>query len=309
MRQWKLHYAVFEDGGRTRVVAEQIICVGQEFDAVHPLPRVIIGTNCVMIGDLGQLPLTRSDGAILMPVQSTPIGPDGKYYNPGAGYTYTDCLLLVGHWSEDGRLCWSCSEWVCGDPERTTRGLVEPTIAELADGRLMMVMRGSNDADNELPSHKWRALSADGGQNWGAVEPWTYSDGEAFFSPSACSQLIPWVDGRLLWAGNICAANPSGNRPRYPLVVGEVDRENGLLIRVSVQTVDDRQADDDALSGRPFTVPAADALIFDAGGRSIGQVPWVRPPICNARRSYGIRRNHRRGSALIGFARHRFVNP
>ena len=58
------------------------------------------------------------------------------------------------------------------------RGLVEPTIAELADGRLMMVMRGSNDADNELPSHKWRALSADGGQNWGAVEPWTYSDGE-----------------------------------------------------------------------------------------------------------------------------------
>ena len=36
MRQWKLHYAVFEDGGRTRVVAEQIICAGQEFDAVHP---------------------------------------------------------------------------------------------------------------------------------------------------------------------------------------------------------------------------------------------------------------------------------
>ncbi len=247
MRQWKLHYAVSEDGGRTRVVAEQIICAGQEFDAVHPLPGVTIGTNCVMIGDLGQLPLTRSDGAILMPVQSTPIGPDGKYYNPGAGYTYTDCLLLVGHWSEDGRLCWSCSERVCGDPERTTRGLVEPTIAELADGRLMMVMRGSNDAHNELPSHKWRALSADGGQNWGAVEPWTYSDGEAFFSPSACSQLIPWVDGRLLWAGNICAANPSGNRPRYPLVVGEVDRENGLLIRESVQTVDDLQADDDEM--------------------------------------------------------------
>ena len=59
--------------------------------------------------------------------------------------------------------------------------------------------------------------------------------------------MIPWVDGRLLWAGNICAANPSGNRPRYPLVVGEVDRENGLLIRESVQTVDDRQADDDEM--------------------------------------------------------------
>ena len=50
---------------------------------MHPLPGVTIGTNCVMIGDWGQLPLTRSDGAILMPVQITPIGPDGKYYNPG----------------------------------------------------------------------------------------------------------------------------------------------------------------------------------------------------------------------------------
>jgi len=219
MRQWKLHYAVSEDGGRTRTVEEQIICEGESFDAEHPLPGVTVGKNCVMIGDLGQVPLTRSDGTILMPVQSTPIGPDGEYYNPGAGYTYTDCLLLVGRWAEDGRLSWSCSERVCGDPERTSRGLVEPTIAELADG----------------------------GQTWGGVEPWTYADGEAFFSPSACSQLIPYADGRLLWAGNISAANPLGNRPRYPLVVGEVDRASGLLICESVQAVDDRQADDDEM--------------------------------------------------------------
>ena len=247
MRQWKLHYAVSEDGGRTRTVEEQIICEGESFDAEHPLPGVTVGKNCVMIGDLGQVPLTRSDGTILMPVQSTPIGPDGEYYNPGAGYTYTDCLLLVGRWAEDGRLSWSCSERVCGDPERTSRGLVEPTIAELADGRLLMVMRGSNDARYELPGYKWMVLSADGGQTWGAVKPWTYADGEAFFSPSACSQLIPWADGRLLWAGNISAENPLGNRPRYPLVVGEVDRASGLLIRESVQAVDDRQADDDQM--------------------------------------------------------------
>ena len=247
MRQWKLHYAVSEDGGRTRTVEEQIICEGESFDAEHPLPGVTVGKNCVMIGDLGQVPLTRSDGTILMPVQSTPIGPDGEYYNPGAGYTYTDCLLLVGRWAADGRLNWSCSERVCGDPERTSRGLVEPTIAELADGRLLMVMRGSNDVRHELPGYKWMALSADGGKTWGAVEPWTYADGEAFFSPSACSQLIPWADGRLLWAGNISAANPLGNRPRYPLVVGEVDRASGLLIRESVQAVDDRQADDDEM--------------------------------------------------------------
>ena len=109
MRQWKLHYSVSEDGGRTQTVNEQIICAGAEYDAMHPLPGVHIGKNCVMIGDLGEVPLTRSDGAILVQVQSTPVDENGEYYNPGAGFTYTDCLLLIGHWREDGRLSWSCS--------------------------------------------------------------------------------------------------------------------------------------------------------------------------------------------------------
>lgn len=241
MRQWKLHYSVSEDGGRTQTFNEQIICAGAEYDAMHPLPGVFIGKNCVMIGDLGEVPVTRSDGAILVPVQSTPVDENGEYHNPGAGYTYTDCLLLMGRWQEDGRLSWSCSERVCGDPERTTRGLIEPTIAELEDGRLLMVMRGSNDARHEWPAHKWMALSADGGQSWDTPRPWTYGDGEAFFSPSACSQLVPWRDGRLFWVGNICAENPQGNRPRYPLVLVEVDIQSGLVRRDSLQVLDDRQ--------------------------------------------------------------------
>ncbi len=241
MRQWKLHYSVSEDGGRTQIVDEQIICEGDEYDATHPLPGVTIGKNCVMIGDLGEVPLKRSDGAILVPVQSSPVGADGEYYNPGAGFTYTDCLLLIGRWCADGRLTWSCSERVCGDPERTTRGLIEPTIAELADGRLLMVMRGSNDARPEWPGYKWMSCSADGGQTWDQPQPWTYTDDEAFFSPSACSQLVPWHDDRLLWVGNICGENPQGNRPRYPLVLVEVDRASGLVLRDSLQILDERQ--------------------------------------------------------------------
>ena len=241
MRQWKLHYAVSEDGGRTRAVAEQIVHSGEEFDETHHLPGVTVGRNCVMIGDLGEVPLTRSDGTILVPVQSTPTGPDGDYHNPGAGLTYTDCLLLFGQWQADGRLSWTCSERLVGDPERTTRGLIEPTIAELGDGRILMVMRASNDVRPELPGHKWMAFSADGGQTWSVPRPWTYTDGEAFFSPSACSQLIPWRDGRLLWMGNICEGNPRGNRPRYPIVLVEVDPTSGLVIGDSVQVIDDRQ--------------------------------------------------------------------
>ncbi len=241
MRQWKLHYSVSEDGGKTRIIDEQIIHEGSGYDEIHHLPGVTAGKNCVMLGDLGERPLTRSDGVILVPVQSSPVGPDGEYLNPGAGFTYTDCLLLMGQWKEDGRIVWTTSERIVGDPDRTTRGLIEPTIAELADGSILMVMRGSNDARPELPGHKWTARSRDGGQTWTNPEPWTYNDGVAFHSPSSCSQIIPYSDGRLFWVGNVCAENPKGNRPRYPIVLGEVDREAGLLIRDSVNIIDDRQ--------------------------------------------------------------------
>ena len=245
MRQWTLRYSVSEDGGKTQIASEQIVHEGEEYDEVHHLPGVTVGRNCVMIGDRGQRPLTRSDGAILVPVQSSPVGPDGDYWNPGAGFTYTDCMLLIGRWREDGRLAWRCSERIVGDPERSTRGLIEPTIAELEDGSLLMVMRGSNDARPELFGHKWMARSRDGGESWSEPEPWRYADGEVFHSPSACSQLIPDVDGRLLWMGNLCGENPRGNSPRYPMIIGEVDRETGLLIRDSVAAVDVRGEGED----------------------------------------------------------------
>ena len=241
MRQWTLHYTVSEDGGDTSVVNEQIIHEGPGYDAVHHLPGVTTGHNGVMLGDLGQRPLTRSDGVVLIPAQSSPVGADGDYVNPGRGLTYTDCLLLMGRWRPDKRLAWTVSERIVGDPNRTTRGLIEPTIAELADGRILMVMRGSNDARPEWPGYRWHAISGDQGHTWSQPEPWTYTDGTAFFSPSSCSQLVPHSNGRLFWVGNVCRENPRGNGPRYPLVLGEVDQENGGLIRDRVHVIDDRR--------------------------------------------------------------------
>jgi hypothetical protein len=241
MKHWTLHYSVSADGGRTQLVSEQIIHAGEEYDATRHLPGVMVGKNCAMMGDLGQRPLTRSDGVILLPVQSSPTGPDGEYYNPGSGLTYTDCLLLQARWRSDGGLAWTASERVVGDPHRTTRGMIEPTIAELDGSRLLMVMRGSNDRHPEWPGHRWHSLSDDGGETWTTPAPWTCTDGDAFFSPSSCSQLIPWSDGRLFWMGNISPVNPAGNSPRYPIVLGEVDRRSGLLVRESVSIIDDRR--------------------------------------------------------------------
>ena len=148
--------------------------------------------------------------------------------------------ILAGSWRDDQRISWSIAGRIEGDPARSTRGALEPTIAQLQGGRILAVMRGSNDVKPHLPGYRWYAISSPNRASWSPARPWTYTDGGAFFSPSSCSQLLRHSSGPLLWIGNLCAENPHGNSPRYPLVIAEVDRESGLVVRDSVTTLDDR---------------------------------------------------------------------
>lgn len=251
MRQWMLHYTVSADGGRTDLVDEPIIHAGSDadgaaFNADHPLPGVWRGRAGVMLGDLTCVPLTLRGGSdagdILTPCQICPVGPDGVFVNKGGGFTFHDSAVLHGRWIDGGpRLSWRLSERVIGDPERSTRGFLEATIAEVTPGRVLMVMRGSNDVRPELPGYRWYAISEDSGWTFGPVRPWTDTDGEPLHSPSACSQLLDHSGGRLFWIGNLCRGNPRGNGPRYPIVIAEVERERGLLRRDTVTVIDDRQ--------------------------------------------------------------------
>lgn len=239
LRNYGVYYSV--DGGEKR----QIIQSGPGFDARHPLPGVELGRNGYMLGDHGSAPITSPEGDILVPFQIFP-AKDGKLYNPGGGYTWSDAAVARGRWKGKG-LEWTISNLVLGDPAVTTRGMVEPTIAFLDKRRVLMVLRGSNDKKAELPGYKWYSLSTDGGRTFPPATAWTYTDGAPFFSPSACSLLLPHSNGRLYWLGNITPENPNGNRPRYPFVMGEVDRETGLLRRASVREIDTRQAGENEL--------------------------------------------------------------
>lgn len=240
MRQWNIFYRV--DGGSAR----QVVHEGAEFDARHPLPGVYTGRNCVMLGDVASLPISVPDGTILLPAITCPLNADGKLYNPTAGYTYTDALVLHGRW-KGKRLTWRAAEPVKGDPLRSTRGMDEPTLARLADGRILMLLRGSNAGQTSLPGYRWVSYSNDGGWHWTAPQPWTFTTGQPFFSPSACSQLLRHSNGKLYWVGHITPSNPRGNRPRYPIVLGEIDDASGLLIRDTLITIDDRQPGDDEI--------------------------------------------------------------
>ncbi|MCA9158585.1 MAG: exo-alpha-sialidase [Planctomycetales bacterium] len=122
--------------------------------------------------------------------------------------------------------------------------MIEPTIAETSDGRVAMVMRGSNSHDAEIPARKWISVSDDHGETWADAKAWGCSDGSSFFSPSSMSLLTRHSSGRLFWVGHLTPENASGNLPRYPAVIGELDPESRCLIRSSVVTLDEQSAED-----------------------------------------------------------------
>lgn len=243
-KRWTLRYRVSTDGGHSYAVDERVVQRG-DYTRDHPIEGVWVGKNSVMTGAGSCRPIRTRNGRILVPVQITPLGPDGEYHNPGGGYTYHEAAVLIGTWTDGLKIEWDLSARVANDPARSTRGCVEPTVAEMPDGRILMVMRGSNDVKPHLPGYKWYSVSDDGGLHFTPPEPWTYSDGSPFFSPSSCSQLLRHSNGRYYWIGNVSPSNPRGNSPRYPLVIGQVAPESLMLIKETVTVIDDRGADEE----------------------------------------------------------------
>jgi hypothetical protein len=132
-------------------------------------------------------------------------------------------------------------------PEVSARGLMEPEVAELRDGRLLVVWRGSNQGWDgtaaKVPGHKLHSVSIDGGRSLTPPAEWKYDDGSAFYSPSSFHRMIRHSQtGKLYWLGNISPTPPSGNSPRYPLVIAEVDEAKAALKRATVTALDDRAA-------------------------------------------------------------------
>jgi len=241
-----LRYRVSTDGGRTYLCDEPIIQNGESYSPKHPIDGVHISKNCFFLGDLGCDPIRTREGTILVPMQMPPLAPDGQgFYNPGGGWYWLDSRILIGRWTEDNRLEWKTSKPIEGDGSRTVRGLYEPTLAQMPDGNIICIMRGSSDRSNQLPSHKWISVSKDGGHNWSKPEPWSYSDRKPFFSPASMSELFTHSNGHIYWIGNLSKKNCQANHPRWPLIIGEVAPKTYGLIRDSVVVIDTKLPDEE----------------------------------------------------------------
>ena len=211
------------------------------YDETHWAEGVEFRKNSAQISFCA--PVKLKNGRILLPTQLCPL--DSDFTKPFLIQEEAGCF--IGEWRGD-EIEWDLSQRVKIDPALSSRGLCEPAIAELADGSLLMVCRGSNTTITHMPGYKWRSVSRDGGRTWSAPEPFTYENGENFFSPATGSRLIRHSrTGRLYWIGNITPANPDGNRPRYPLQIAEVDEAAKALRKSSVRVIEDRQAQDSPL--------------------------------------------------------------
>lgn len=159
-------------------------------------------------------------------------------------------ICFVGRWSAGrGDYDWQASAPIFLPRRQSTRGLVELDLSELRDGRLLLIMRGSNTGLDplECPGRKWWSVSADGGLSWSPVEDIRYDTGEPLYSPASISHTIRSSrTGKLYWAGNITEVPPDGNSPRYPLQIVEVDEENPSFKKDTVTVIDDRDLARDA---------------------------------------------------------------
>jgi hypothetical protein len=232
----RIFLRISRDGGATFGEPEQIIQKG--FDKENWAREVVYGRNCASISFCA--PIKTSNGKILLPAQISPLNTD---FSRPFSINLESCCFM-GEWNKNN-VEWELSDMVKIDPGLSSRGLCEPTVAELCEGFILMICRGSNSAIPDMPGYKWYCISKDGGRSWSAVSPLTYHTGERFFSPATGSRLIRNSEnGKLYWIGNILKENPDGNRPRYPLQIAEVDEEKSAIIKETVHVIEDKQKGD-----------------------------------------------------------------
>lgn len=216
---------------------------GADFDPKDVLKSDYLENNT---GYPGQSILRLSTGNLLIPVTNSKIpadvddepSPRARWPSKGT----IGSLCYSGRWDKHGQKY----TWTAGKPVWLPRsiafnGLLEADVAELTDGRVLIVWRITKTKGGA--AHKWFSVSGDGGMTFSEPQIFGYTDGTKFFSTSTFHRLFrSQKTGRLYWIGNIAATNPTNpGHPRYPLIIAELDESTVALKRKTVTEIDTRR--------------------------------------------------------------------
>jgi len=237
-----VYYQVSVEGGHTWTASRQLIEQGEGFNPNHWAQDVTFREGCAVLGE--PPPFHKlADGRIVFPCQvRTAVNAD-TLGSIQAGRFYAE-------WDAEGTgLTWTSGGRVPG-------GGCEQTIAPLADGRLLNILRAQGQI-KAYPFDAWLrpcTVSDDGGVTWSEPRPLAFDDGQGLTSPRAWSVLIrSEANGRLYWIANILPAfdteasaairsRYTGRAdPRYPLCVAEVDEAAVALKHDTLTVIQDRE--------------------------------------------------------------------
>jgi hypothetical protein len=232
------------DGGRTFGNTQTLKYEeGDDLDPQDELNPKYLENNT---GYPGQSILRLSNGNLLIPVTNSEIPADvedeasPRARWPSKGTIGSTCYS--GRWDKVRE----AYVWKAGKPIWLPRsiafnGLLEADVAELKDGRILIVWRITKTRDGV--AHKWFSVSSDGGMTFTEPGIFGYSDGTKFFSTSTFHRLFrSRKTGLLYWIGNIAAEAPTNaGHPRYPLIIAEVDEVTLTLKKETVTSIDTRQ--------------------------------------------------------------------
>ena len=179
-------------------------------------------------------------------------GVDVNTYFPSCPDHATGILICRGTWNEAAKTYdLHVSAPIMMDDRLTSRGFSEAAIAELSSGRILVVLRCDSKPYPQwgsrcspyAPGYKWYCLSDDGGRTFSPPTPWHYDTHEVLYSSATYSRFIrSSINGKLYWVGNITEPTTfSGNWPRYPLQILEVDDEWGCAKKETVTVIDTRR--------------------------------------------------------------------
>ena len=229
---------ISRDLGRTWSVPQQLRYEeGSAFNPAEPLNPDYLQRNTAYFGNNF---IRHSNGTLILAVCSanSPRDPlnNTRYCRLGA-------LCFIGKWnSAVGDYDWTAGKRIEVAGDFSYEGLQEPSVAELRDGRVLVVWRTA--AEGYAIGRKWCSLSSDGGRTLDGIREFGYDDGSLFYSPATIHHLFRHQgNGKLYWIGNISRVPPRGNWPRYPLVIAEVDEDKAAIKRSTVTLIDDRTPD------------------------------------------------------------------
>jgi hypothetical protein len=232
------------DGGRTFGNTQTLKYEeGDDLDPQNELNPKYLENNT---GYPGQSILRLSNGNLLIPVINAKLPADvPDEASPRARWPSKGTiggLCYSGRWDKDQmKYVWQAGKPVWLPRSIAFNGLLEPDVAELSDGRILIVWRITKTRDGD--AHKWFSVSSDGGMTFSQPQIFGYSDGTKFFSTSTFHRLFhSQKTGLLYWIGNIAPEAPTNaGHPRYPLIIAEVDEKTLALKKETVTAIDTRQ--------------------------------------------------------------------